>query len=1083
MTHPRSNVREFLTAAMIAAVVLFAGDPCQAQRIKSTLSGAVTDASGASSPGVEVALTNEGTNITTSFVTTDTGVFTFPFLDPGAYTLKASLSGFKTAVQKGIVVRVATDERVDLRLEIGAVAEQVEVIGRAPLLDNVSSTLGQVVDNKKIVDLPLNGRNIFTLQNTIPGSSLGGAAGSGVAATNPSINGTRPRGNNFTIDGVSANQEFSGTTGGAGVASIPQIDAIGEFKVITSNYSAEYGRTTGAVVTVGIKSGTNQLHGSLFEFLRNEVLDARNFFASPTASKPVLRYNQFGAAVGGPIRKDRLFFFSDVEFTRRRSTSVSTQTVPTLAMRNGDFSADSTLIYDPATTVVDGSRTTRTAFAGNIIPANRIDPIAKTLIGYWPAPNGPGLASNYLSTSSTGANVARHDTKIDYRPSASDSVSGRFSYYDNEVIGASTFPGPANPNLTAYQRIKAPGVQVNYTRTFSPKLLNEFRAGWQRNRTSLSGEKSSYDDWRTKLGLPKLFSDTSLQLGFPSIAPTGVGTIGQSTAAFLFYQNSHEYIDTMSWTRGKHFLKFGGSVARVRSQDYIPNSPAGTYNFSGQFTSLPGVSGTGRGFADFLLGWSSSASATLTVGGGVQPRSTEVGLFVQDDIRISRSLTLNIGMRYDVGTSIRTDEGTLWTYSPTSGTMVRAEPPAPADKNNVAPRFGFAWEFLPKSVLRGGYGIAYFPQFKGLAGFFGGPPSQQSRGFTATDATRPALMLRDGFGTFDETLSQAFVVTSANSVPRFAPDNLRSPYIQSWNLTLERQVGAAFVVSASYVGNKGTHLENIHQANQLPLALLGPNDRFGGLTPQQRRPFPNANLVQTMQNDLNGNYHSLQMKGEWRFARGLAFLTSYTWSKALEVFRGDNQDNWNRRGSYGPTRTDLRHAFVESWTYELPFGAGKSWLQGGGVVGQVLGGWQLNGILTARTGFPIRLSSTSNLSGSFNLYQRPDRLRDGALPENERTHDRWFDTTAFAVPQAFTFGTAGNNFLRGPGLFNVDLSLFKQFRIVEGKQLEFRAEAFNFTNTPSFQVPNAVIGTAQAGRITALSNDNRSIQFGLKFLF
>lgn len=637
--------------------------------------------------------------------------------------------------------------------------------------------------------------------------------------------------------------------------------------------------------------------------------------------------------------------------------------------------------------------------------------------------------------------------------------------------------------MTAYQRIKAPSVQANYTRTFSPRVLNEFRAGWQRNRMNVSGEQSSYDDWRTKLGMPQLFSDPVLQYGFPSIAPVGVGTIGQSTAAFLFYQNSMEFIDTLSWTRGKHFIKLGGSVARIRSQDYIPNSPAGTYNFSGQYTSLPGVAGTGRGFADFLLGGSNNASATLNQGGGVQPRSTEFGFFVQDDFRLTRNLTLNLGLRYDIGTAIETKEKTLWSYDPTSGTMVQAEPPAASDKNNIAPRFGFAWELVPKTVLRGGYGIAYFPQFKGLAGFFGGPPPLQSRSFVATDATRVALTLQDTFGTFDETLSQAFVVTSANNVPRFAPDNLRSPYLQSWNLTLERQLGSSLVISGSYVGNKGTHLENIHQANQLPVWLLGPNDRFGGLTPQQRRQFPNAGLVQTMQNDLNGNYHSLQMKGEWRFSQGLGFLTAYTYSKALEVSRGDNQDNWNRGSSYGPTRTDLRHAFVESWTYDLPFGAGKKWLQSSGFVGQVLGGWQVNGILTMRSGFPIRLSAASNLSGSFNLYQRPDRLRDGSLPDSERTLERWFDTSAFAVPQANTFGTAGNNFLLGPGLFNLDLSIFKQFVIVEGKRIEFRAEAFNFTNTPGFQVPNAVIGSAQAGRITALANENRSIQFGLKFLF
>ncbi|MEO7649787.1 MAG: TonB-dependent receptor, partial [Bryobacteraceae bacterium] len=813
-----------LTFSIFLGIWLSWSSAALAQRIKSTLSGVITDASGAPARNVAVRLTNEATNVSTRFNTTENGTFAFPFLDSGTYTIEASLAGFKTVTQRGLVVRVATDQRIDLSIELGQVSERVEVVGQAPLLENVSSALGQVVDNKKISDLPLNGRNVFSLLNLIPGSALGGPAGSGVTATNPSINGTRPRGNSFTIDGVSANQEYAGFTGGAGVASTPQIDAIGEFKVITSNYSAEYGRTMGAVVALSIKSGTNQFHGSAFEFLRNEKFDARNFFASPAATKPVLRFNQFGGSVGGPVIRDKLFFFTNGEWTRRRSTSVSVQTVPTLPMRAGDFSADSVLMYDPTTTRVEAGRTIRTAFPGNRMPASLIDSSSRLLNDYWPAPTSAGLVANYLSVSSTGANVFRHDTKMDYRLSERDSLSGRFSYNDNEIIGAQTFPGPANPNLTAYQHIKAPGFQANYTRTFSPNLINEFRFGKQRNEMAVSSEKSSYDDWRTKLGLPQIFSKLSLQFGFPSIAPTGVGTIGQSTAQFYFFQNTLEFNDTLSWTRGKHFIKVGGFLSRNHAQDYIPSSPSGTYNFSGQFTSLPGVAGTGRGFADFLIGWSNNASALLLSGGGMQPRNTEYAFFLQDDIRLTRTFTLNIGARYDVANAIRTREGTLWGFDPATNTMRRAEPPAPTDRNNLAPRVGFAWEVLPKTVIRSGYGIAYYPQFKGLGGFFGAPPAQQGKSFVAVDAITPGLTLRNNFGPFDETLSQTFVVGAANNVVMFEPGNLRSPYVQSWNFTLERQVGSSLVLSASYVGNKGTHLENIHQANQLPPNLLGPND-------------------------------------------------------------------------------------------------------------------------------------------------------------------------------------------------------------------------------------------------------------------
>jgi Carboxypeptidase regulatory-like domain/TonB-dependent Receptor Plug Domain len=1066
-----------------SAVLLIVAGNAAAQRVKSTLSGVVTDASGAGIPGVDVLLTSEGTGVQTTFVTTGDGSYTFPFLEPGSYTVSAKLAGFRTLVRTGVVIRTATDQRLDLRLEIGQVTDQIEVVGQAPLMESVSSTLGKVVDNKKIVDLPLNGRNIYALLNIIPGSTLGGPGGAGIVATNPSINGTRPRGNNFTIDGVAINQEYSAFTGGAGVAYTPQVDAISEFKVVTSNYSAEYGRAMGSIVSLNVKSGTNQIHGTLFEFLRNEVFDARNFFASPTAAKPVLRYNQFGAAVGGPIRKNKLFYFGNIEWTRRRSQAVSTQTVPTAAMRIGDFSGDANVIYDPTTTRTEAGRTIRDPFPNNTIPANRIDPSAKALTEYWPLQNQPGLTANYLSVSGTELNVARLDTKIDYTITGRDTLSGRFSWSDNEQLGAQTFPGPANPNATAYQRTKTPGFQVNYTRTFSPRLINEFRAGYQRSDFQVLGEASALDDWRTKLGLPAIHEDKTLQLGFPYIATTGVGTLGTPYDRFLFLSNTTQFNDTVSWTHGRHFIKLGGSFAHIRARDRIPNFPAGGYMFSGQYTSLPGTAGTGRGFADFLLGISYTAYAGLLVGGGIEPRNNEWGLFLQDDIRISRNLTLNIGFRYDLATAIETEEKTIWSYDPASNTMKLTEPPAPTDSNNFAPRLGFAYQFAEKAVLRGGYGISYFPQFKGLGGFLVYPPVLQQNAFITADPLLAARTFRDNFGSFDSSLSNTVVVTPSLSVDVFQQNNLRSPYVQSWNLTLERQLGSSFVASASYVGNKGTHLENNQNMNNLPLSLLGPNDRFGGLTPQQRRFYPNAGSVSGFANDLNSSYHGLQMSGEWRYSRGLAFLTSYTFAKAIEENRSYIQEAWNRRGSRAVTSSDVPQVFVQSVTYELPFGAGKTWLNHGGLANQILGGWQVNSIVTARDGYPIHMTAASNLSGSFSTLQRPDRLGSGELPANQRTLIRWFDTSAFAIPQQYTFGNAGAFILRGPGMFNIDLSLFKHFRITEGTRIEFRAESFNLTNTPGFGNPNAVIGSATAGQITTLLNPNRSIQFALKLNF
>lgn len=1056
----------------------------EAQRVKSTLSGAITDPSGATVAGAEVVLTNTSTGIARSFTTLQNGMYAFPFLDPGTYSITTKVTGFKTAVQKDILVRVAADQRVDMTLELGEVTQTVEATAVAAQVESVSSTLGTTVDNKKVADLPLNGRNIYALLNIIPGSSLGGPNGAGIQATNPVINGTRPRGNSFTVDGVGVNQENSGTSGGAGVTYQPQLDAIAEFRILTSNYSAEYGRAMGGVVSLSLKSGTNQFHGSLFEYLRNDKFDARNFFAAPTARKPVLRYNQFGVAVGGPIIKNRLFFFSNAEWTKRRSQSVTTSSVPTAQNRTGDFSTDPNRIYDILTTRTEGGRTVRDQFPGNIIPANRIDASSKAINDYYPLPTSGGLVNNFVIASPTATNAIRTDTKIDYVLSSRDTVAGRYSWSDNEVIGSKTFPGPANPNTSAYQDTRTPGFQVNWTHTFSPRLISEFRTGYQRFQYILGTDPEAQADWRSKLGLPAIHTDPTLQYGFPYMAPSGITAIGATFAQYLFQTRSLQFNETVSWSLGRHFVKFGGSFARIGSTDRIPGYPAGGYVFSGQYTSLPGTAGTGRGFADYLLGLSSQANAGLLLGGGIQPKNKEFALFLQDDFRLTKKLTLNLGLRYDLATAIRTDANTLWGYDPAINATRANDPPAPANKLDVAPRFGFAYQLTSKTVLRGGYGVAFFPQFKGLGGFFASPPVQIGRAFPVTDPLKPAFTLRDSFGAFVYNPVQGIPGNPNLVMGMFNPSSSKSPYVQSWSLTIERQLAERVVVRAAYVGNKGTHLEDIIQINQLFGSQLGPDSRFGGLTAQQRRPFPLAGQVQQFANDMNSNYHSLQLSVDWLSWKGLSMLSSFTRGKAIAENRSYKQDNWNRAASRGLGNADLPRAFVQSATYELPFGAGRKWMNHTGLVNQFIGGWQVNGILTARDGFPIHITSSSNLSGSFSILQFPDRLRDGNLPEGSRTIQRWFDTSAFKIPDAYTFGNSGAfPGVRGPGLVNLDFSLFKRFRVMEGKNLEFRAESFNISNTPGFANPNAAIGTAAAGSISALLNANRSIQFALKFLF
>ena len=1054
------------------------------QRVKSTLSGAVTDPSSAAVAGAEVTLFNEGTNVALKFRSGGDGTFAFPFLDPGAYRIEAVMDGFKKSVQRDIVIRVATDQRLDLRLELGRVAEQIEVAAQAPLLESVSSTLGQVVDNRKVIDLPISGRNVLNLLTIIPGSS-GGGGGVGTSASNPSINGNRATGNNFNIDGVPVNQEFSGTTGGAGVAYVPQIDAIGEFKVITSNYSAEYGRAMGAVVAINIKSGTNQFHGTAFEFLRNDKFDAKNFFAAPTASKPVLRYNQFGGSVGGPIRKDRLFFFTNAEWTRNIGQAVRISTVPTVRMRAGDFGEDTNTIYDPRTTRREGNAVVRDPFPNNTIPAALIDEASRKISAFWPEPNVAGLANNFNLQTGTRSTALRADTKMDWMVNASNTITGRYS--DNRTNGFSGFnlPGPANPNAQALSESVNPGFQVSHTHTFSPVLISELRVAYQKRSNPQLSEPSALDDWRSKLSLPAIHEDKRLQWGFPNITPTGITAIGTPYDRFLFEQRNWNVVETVSWTRGAHFLKFGGTLSRLSTVDYIPNFPAGGYLQSGVFTSVPGRARTGRGFADFLIGWSDTAYAGRVSGGGMRPITKEGALFMQDDYRLTRKLTLNLGLRWDVSTAPTTEAGVFWGFVPGCNCNRRREPPFPTDWVNFGPRIGLAWQILPTLVLRGGYGIAYFPQFKGLAGFGVFPPALQQNAYLSTDQVTPARTFRDTFGSFFDLNATNEVPISVNtSSGGFDPGSSKAPYTQSWNLTLDKSIAPHFVAGASYVGNKSTNLHINRDRNTLPLSLLGPNERFGGLTPQQRRPFPNAGRLTYITTEGNSNYHSLQAKAEWRLQDGLSFLTSYTWSKAIDEPYPQLMDPTFRRSARGESPADVRHYFAHSVSYDLPWGPGRHWFTGKNFAQYLIGGWRTNAILIARTGYPFSVLAPSNLTGSFSIGQnRANRLRDGALPAAQRSLDRWFDADAFAQPLPFTFGNSAPNVVRGPGMFNIDASIFKGFDLFEKRTLQFRAEAFNASNTPGFGLPALTIGTPTVGRITGLAKGNRTIQLALKLIF
>ncbi len=1062
------------------ALLLLLCCSASAQRVKSTLSGVVTDSQSAAVPGAEVRLINEGTGVVVTLKTSADGAYGFPFLDTGTYSVQVSSVGFKTLLRTGIAISSNADQRLDLTVDVGEISQKVEVAAETPQVNSVNATVGTSIKHDEIENLPLLERNVLQLINLIPGSTLGGT---GTTDFNPSINGTRPRGNNFTVDGISINQEHSGTTGGAGVSYSPQVEAVGELNVLTSNYSAEYGRAMGSVISLSLLSGTNKFRGSFFNFMRNDVLNARSYFLAATAPKPKLRNNQLGGSLGGRIIRDKLFFFATGEQLLQHSSNVSTFSVPTRAMLQGDFSSDANTIYDPATVVIGANGVLqRQPFPGNRIPTARFDRSALPLAAFWPQPDAGSADGTFTNASVPGKNAIKVNTKVDYYLSDRDNLSVRVSYNYQETIGATAVPGPGNSNTGAFVSTKSPGFQTNHTHTFRPNLINELRGGFQRTTALQTTVPEAVADWRTQVGLPQLHSDPKLQYGFPNLVVTGLPTLGASFDRYDFFSNSLNFNDTLSYTRGKHFFKFGGALNRIQTQDRLPGYPAGLYTFSGTYTSNPGNTRSGRGFADMLLGWSSNSQAGLLARGGNGYRmiNWEIGAFIQDDYRVSRKLTLNIGLRWDLATPLHTLDNVLFSYDPSTNTMKESEPPNPANRKDFGPRFGFAYLAKPTFVIRGGYGISFFPQFKGLGGFFAGPPISQTKAFPSVNPAVAALTFRDTFGEFDESASKVFTFTPNDAGPMFGSNP--SPYMQAWNLTLEKQI-KSYLFSLSYVGNKGTHLENIIQANQLSADLLGPDSKFGGVPAQRRRPFPNAGRIQKMQNDLNSHYHSLQAKIEKRFSHGLSLLTAFTWSKSMEVNRAYVQDHTYRESSKSQSLYNVPKVFVQSGTYELPVGKGKWLLNRGGVVNSFVGGWRLSGILTLRDGYPVNVVSSINNSGSFNLRLLPNIIRNPNLSADQRTVLRWYDPAAYTIPDPYTFGNASNFTVRGPGMVNLSPSLAKVFRFWEGKRLEFRAEAYNVFNTPGFGLPDGNIGGANAGRITGLSNQNRALQFALRLMF
>ena len=1073
--------------------------PAFSQATTATMDGVVRDASGAVVPGAVVVITNVETHVSSSWVTGAEGRFIAPFLPPGEYEVAVEKAGFKKAVRRGITLLVADTSRIDVTLDVGAATETVTATAEAPLVKTDTSELGQVIENKPIDELPLNsatGRNFTSLMTLVPGAIRTNPVGVFDAPQGNSsfaVNGQRDGGNNYMIDGADNNEVLLGI-----VTTLPPPEALGEFKLQTNAFSAEFGRAGGAVVNVTTRSGTNDVHGSVYEFIRNNALDARGPFNA--GSLPPLRQNEFGATLGGPIKRNRTFIFGDYAGFRQRAGNSYIVSVPTINQRSGIFLASegAGTIYDP---------NTHAPFPNNTIPAASISSIGKSILDLYPAPNaagrvsaGAGVANNYNGVSVQQQDVTRGDVRVDHTLSSKNRLFGRYSIF-NAFTALPPLFGPKGtgdtPSRAGKGDARNQSIVVGDVHVFSGTRINEFRASYARIANSFVG----YDygqNLATDLGIPNLNVFGSTSSGLPRIDITGLNSLGvDAPIPALRYENSFQWVDNFSYIHGRHSMKFGADVHRFRGDFFQISleSPRGHFGFDQNYTSNNGAAGTGLGVATVLLGYPSSENRGIIY---MFPsnRITQSFFFVQDDFKVSAKLTLNLGMRYELYIPPVDRWDNQANFNTQTGQMVLAGRGSNSralvntDKNNWAPRIGFAYAARPKTAIRGGYGISYYPEKFGASGgtLNNNYPFISVQQLTPPDRFNPSPQFSIAAGIPIPTRPDLSVpsVPLVGSATYFDP-NYRIGYIQFWNFTIQQQLAKDVAFEAAYVGTKGTHLFGNNHVN-----INQPDPGPGSINP--RRPFfvlaPLATSIPLRDSSEWSIYHALQTKLQKRMSAGLWLLGSYTWSKAIDdnatTFDVHNWDGVTR----GPATTDFRHNLTISSLYELPVGKGQRFLSGMPTAANaILGGWQINGIYLFRTGLPSTatlsaglVSSTVNTGGSA----RPDQIAPTELSSGRSIY-QYFNIAAFVAPAAnsFRFGNAGRDTIRGPSFSNFDFSLFKNFRIQERLKAQVRGEFFNIANHPNYGQPGTSMGTATFGTITSLASTAtmRQIQCGLKLLF
>lgn len=1060
----------------------------------ATVNGVVTDSSQAVIAGATVTITNLDTGLRRDTRTNEAGNYTFTLLPVGRYKVEAGNSGFTTQSHPEIQLDVDQVVRLDFSLKPGVLTESVEVTASATLLDSDTATVGQVISNKSIVEMPLNGRNYLNLATLTAGTApdTGGRTASEGGFVS---GGAHAYQMNVQVDGLDNNTIYSGGPIGYEAQAVkPSIDAIGEFKVITNNMSAEYGGRMGGTVLVTIKSGTNQLHGTAYEFLRNDALDGTNFFANRSgAGKPEYRQNQFGGTFGGPIRKNKLFLFGSFDGTRIRSGTSSISTVPTAAERTGDFTAIRN-VFDPLTTVGTGASMTRKMFPGDIIPKSRWDPLFPALLALYPAPTTGGIVNNYYFSGADRNDWNNYDFKGDENFNENNRLSVRYSRRDKDQYQNGPLPLPADGGLATTTTIHSNSVVGSYIRTLGPTMNNELRIGQSRMPTAfdIPYDKPEFDQFGIK-GIPKTTFASSNDHGLTLFTPAGYAQLG----ARAFWPNTNnifvtQFNDVLFRSIGNHSLKLGFEFMHTNVFRNAARYARGQMAFNREFTADPqNRANTGDGLAEFMLGW--AAGGNLGNENGENLMTNAIAAFIQDDWKINSRLTLNLGLRYDVFLAPTFPDGRVsnflldYTQTGPAGRLPEIRPQNGSDcgcnqnLKDFGPRVGLAYRLASKTVLRSGFGIIYAQDdsySSQSSRWINQSPDFVEYSFATVDRINPLLILQNGFPTVQ--LPATSVPGPASVGINVQAASMPDQYSEQWFFDLQRELPYDTLMTLGYSGNGG-HKLIVGLDYDLP---YGP----AASTVASRRIFPYYTGVTRQMSMGNSSYNALLWKVEKRFSKGLSFLSAFTWAHAIddipEVGNGTGGNGavnpWNIEQNRGNSYSDVRRQWAFSAAYELPFGKGKSWLNTGKLVDTLFGGWQLATLVALRSGLPFTVITSGGLTNAGGA-DRPNRIGNGNLPSDQQSIDHWFDTAAFVVQPQYTYGNAGRNILFGPGMRNIDLSLSKSFAITESKRLQFRAESFNFTNTPAFGQPGATLNGLGVGQITT-AGDPRRIQFGLKFI-